>query len=102
MAPGLEAENRADCPTAHYFVQHPVVVQELLSPSEGQVVASVDVDGMADIEQRWPVRQPHITQGEGIRLALPVVWRRDTKRVTPGVIGVKLHSMPRALAEIHL
>jgi hypothetical protein len=52
---GLEAENGSDRPSAHNPIQHSVFVQELLSAAKRQVVAAIDVDRVANIEQSWAI-----------------------------------------------
>src|SRR5438128_574505 len=57
---------------------------------------------MANVKQGRPICQVWVAKSKCCSSALPVVLRTCSQRFTPGVVGIELHAMPRALAEINL
>src|SRR6266498_1688392 len=86
----LEVEDSTNGPAPYDLIQNFVVAQVSSSVPEGQIECAVQVERVPDIEERRPVAQPRVAQGEGIGLALPVVRTGQTQCVTPGVVGVEL------------
>src|SRR5581483_2253389 len=113
-------------PTYNNRIENLVVGQERLAVAEGQIVSSAEVEDLPDIEGtgeiiQMRIAQREITSGavvEGIRIqaaaacrcfAAPAIEAGSRaslhivfKGVRPGVVGIELHSMIEALAELGL
>src|SRR6185437_3867508 len=99
--PCLESKDCANRPSTNDTVKS-ISGRESFAFAERQVVSAADVDRMANIKQRGPVAQMHVTQCERCNRTLPVVLGRHSQSMRPGVVSVELQTVPSTLTKIHL